>query len=390
MLYLLAVLVGLINAETLTPPIGRPSGWLALQDGEIGAISFSAADIAAYLAAGDLQSPSFSSNFNVSNVNGSSTCDVGLAFSWDKSTSATGSIWLSETYNEAIPSTADYFVDDSVSVTAAALDMEQFFVVYDTCADGDVYVMFQGVCQATNLCVSTAEFKVALTLFYGNSLSDFPRFSDYASVTSSPNPDVTVYQMSTLTSVSNTVFNENNLLPVTDVLPNPRVEVNTVDNDQFWLKSSAGDGEMIYGISTYVDWSSALGETNLPLYSKVSTTDPLIKVLLCYNYDHDVLVAGTGNVTNDCHFCYPSGCVTTSSGSFETDGVNAQFDQSLYAPTSTVSGLWVTTYIQESSSLPPYLNTHSVCHNWGAVCSPASLAMPSLFMAGVLAFVALF
>jgi hypothetical protein len=303
-----------------------------------------------------------------------------ISLGWYKvSLGGVGKAWASSTYDEtSMPADTTHLLAD-VSVSSA-LTWNQIHLSYNLLTGGDVYVMWQATCTASDACVSTADFKMALTVSFSAVTSGaFPAWSDYVTPGSLPASSFTQ------TTLDQTTYMSNFMMPCTDSIPTPtRVEVQSLQTDEFWLQSGAGNlgrASGVFGFTSYVDWLPA--ETSSYLYTSVQTSDPTAKIFLCYNWNYDPAFYAlylqyfgmpVPPLSSLCDYCYPSCGNTTSSGDFITNAVSAQQMQQTYAPSSTLQGVFVSTYVEYGGLVS---NTHSTCHAWGHVCSPASVTVPS-------------
>jgi hypothetical protein len=277
-----------------------------------------------------------------------------------------------------------------IDVPLLSVGWNQVHLKYNVLTGGDVYVMWQATCTASDLCVNTADFKMALTVSYA-AAGSFPSWSDYV------NPGSLPASSFTQTTLDQASYSQNMMFPFTDSIPSPtRVEVQSLDSDQFWLQSGIGNlgsTSGVFGFTSYVDWLSS--EANSYLYTDVRTSDPTAKIVLCYNFNYDPALyslmgawmgAPTPALSTVCDYCYPSNCTTTNLGDFTTPAMSVQQEQSTYAPSSVNSGVFVTTFVEYGGVVS---NTHSTCHAWGHVCSPASVTVPSFAAALFLMLAAL-
>jgi hypothetical protein len=263
-------------------------------------------------------------------------------------------------------------------------------LVYDGCANPDITVYIQGDCEAlSNGCASTADFNVALSFFdFGNATSRFAKFEDVTDVVDGVWVTPTGFLWSNYETQEITGGWE--FSPITHRKGASAGEVDTIKSRDFWLGDEMKSN---IGITEAVDTTD--GEAaNLYLVSAIdmAATSVSVGFVFCFSYT-DAVLASADSFSNDdeeimvdttassllalCDLgCYPTNC--EGSDELEASNVVQAKDEDIEN-----GELYVTTIVTNWDEVTPITagaggSSHSVCHNWGAVCNPAAMSAPSL------------
>jgi hypothetical protein len=358
------------------PDVGYQSGEVALGDGESGSVYWDGLDT--YLEAA-LSVPDCTTNEDY----------VGVAVHLNFAAGGGATAWVDTAPSAAPVEDGLLFGGEVFDDITSIADTTQFYKL-NRCDFSAVHLNLEGICDAATACVSTSDLRAHMTLFTGpqSSLTLFP---DLAIANRDPSNDY-------VNGVTEDEFMEWMLYPVTHLWPDNHPEIQTVDNNFFWLEDGP-QGLDMFGISQWVTWDSALGEagSNIGLYTDIQSdvvNEFLVTFGLCFNFEQDPIsiLGGLQFVNNQSDYAElcPGGCWPqedcTEAMDADTGSVEAVNYIQANAP-SDATGVYVTTFVIDTTTDVTGVD-HSFCSAWGSQCSPASSALPT-FLGGALALLAM-